>query len=146
MGAKATAEEIALEQAELQRQKEFQIQAVRKEDASRKTAQQSAFEEMWKRLIISEKGAKKEDVKEPVAAGFDSILSKMSDTEKPSLFFNLACFLPSHVTDRIDILQPICGYSLVGNVVAIMGPPQPDSEIFINVLCAAQPSSEPMGP
>eukprot|EP00299_Pterocystis_sp_00344_P009813 c4248_g1_i1.p1 GENE.c4248_g1_i1~~c4248_g1_i1.p1 ORF type:complete len:1010 (-),score=291.47 c4248_g1_i1:87-2753(-) len=130
--------EVILEKAELERQRQHRLVMRQEEEIDKQRQRDSAYEAVWRKLAESDIRV----AKEPLAAGLNSIVSEMStNQQKPSLFFNLACFLPNMVTDRIDMMQPICGYALVGRIVAIMGPQETDLSAFLRALSGSEPAT-----
>jgi hypothetical protein len=131
--------DAVLEKAEIARQNHHRT-LMREEEAQEKSKERDAsYEAVWRRLAESDT---KQSSKTPLTEGLNSIVTEMShNQQRPSLFFNLACFLPNISTDRIDMMQPICGYALIGRIVAVMGPPETDLATFLRALTGIEPQT-----
>jgi len=127
-------------QAETNRQREF-LARVHEETQEEKRRQiDRTHEAVWLKMA----GDHQEYLSHPtgpLTAGRQSIVAEMSARQtRPSLFFNLASFLPDAHTDRVDVLQPICGFASVGCITGLMGPPATDLLTFAEALAAADAS------
>lgn len=123
-----------IERAEMERQRIHRLQMLKEEEADKVKQRDIAFEDIWKRLAASDSSSKAPSRK-PLTSGLKSIVTEMTEyQQKPSLFFNLACFLPDDVNARVDMMQPICGYAVVGRIVAIAGPPETNLNAFLRAL------------
>lgn len=123
-----------IERAELERQRLYRLQVLKEEEADKLRQRDKSYEEVWKRLAATDSSTKSASRK-PLNAGLKSIVNEMMEyQQKPSLFFNLACFLPDDINARVDMMQPICGYAIIGRIVAIAGPPQTNLTAFLRAL------------
>eukprot|EP00301_Raphidiophrys_heterophryoidea_P005050 c12155_g1_i1.p1 GENE.c12155_g1_i1~~c12155_g1_i1.p1 ORF type:complete len:1458 (+),score=411.83 c12155_g1_i1:214-4587(+) len=71
--------------------------------------------------------------KTDTAAGYDAILSHMQLSSSPLIFFNLACFQGQN-PGNIEVTHPICGYSVAGRILAVMGPTGSDTSTLRTAL------------
>eukprot|EP00300_Choanocystis_sp_HF-7_P001249 c11005_g1_i1.p1 GENE.c11005_g1_i1~~c11005_g1_i1.p1 ORF type:complete len:1385 (+),score=292.59 c11005_g1_i1:330-4157(+) len=136
--ARGDNEEAVIEKAELARQRFQREVQLKLEQEDKRRELDSVYEKVWQQLAQSDPSIVNSAT--PLAAGLDGIVAEMdTGDQKPSLFFNLACFFPNVLTERVDLVQPICGYALIGRIVGILGPPDTDLGAFLAALSGSEP-------
>eukprot|EP00301_Raphidiophrys_heterophryoidea_P006718 c12686_g1_i1.p1 GENE.c12686_g1_i1~~c12686_g1_i1.p1 ORF type:complete len:1482 (+),score=399.00 c12686_g1_i1:161-4606(+) len=129
-------------QAEANRQREFLAKLHEDMQEEKRRQIDRTHEAVWTKMA-AEHQEYLSHPSGPLTAGRQSIVAEMSARQtRPSLFFNLASFLPDAQTDRVDVLQPICGFASVGCITGLMGPPSTDLLTFAEALAAADAGTE----
>lgn len=127
----------AVTRAEANRQREFLARLHEEMQEEKRRQIDKTHEAVWTKMAAQHQEYLSHP-SGPLTAGRQSIVAEMSARQtRPSLFFNLASFLPDAQTERVDVLQPICGFASVGCITGLMGPQSTDLLTFAEALAAA---------